>query len=105
MYLHTFVLFIDHGYSHLHFCSYIRGETVRIAVVILAAAAEAGNTWLWFKVLQVDLILIFSDVLMPPHHHNRKLELERQAQNYITPLLYRTIPLKRPECSLCCQCF
>lgn len=47
--------------------------TVRAAAVVLAA--EAVNTWLWFKVLQVDLILVFSDVLMPPHHHNRKLEL------------------------------
>lgn len=37
--------------------------------------AEAVHTWLWFKVLQVNLILVFSDVLMPPHHHNSKLEL------------------------------
>lgn len=35
----------------------------------------AVDTWLWFKVLQVDLILVFSDVLMPAHHHDRKLKL------------------------------
>lgn len=38
-------------------------------------AVESVNTWLWFKVLQVDLILVFIDVLMPAHHHNRKLKL------------------------------
>lgn len=77
---------MDSGYSLLHLYSYIQGATVKTAVIL--QAAESGNTWLWFKVLQVDLILIFSDVLMPPHHHNRKLELERQAQNDITRLLY-----------------
>lgn len=54
---------------------------VAAKTVILAATV---NTWLWFKVLQVDLILIFSDVLMSAHHHNRKLELKthrRQNKN------------------------
>lgn len=61
-------------------------STVTAAGVLaaLSVAAEAVNTWLWFKVLQVDLILVFSDVLMPPHHHNRKLELRTNTKTHVT---------------------
>lgn len=90
-------------------CGYSSASTVRTAWVILAAlpaaAAEAVNTWLWFKVLQVDLILVFSDVLRPPHHHYRKLELETDTKlldnlplfyNYsgFKNIVYYTIPIQ-----------
>lgn len=67
----TFACVTDLDYSLLH------TVTVTTAVAVLAEAVV--NTWLWFKVLQVDLILVFSDVLMPPHHHNRKLELRKNT--------------------------
>lgn len=45
------------------------------------------NTWLWFKVLQIDLILVLSDVLMSSHHYNGKLELRRHIQSLLDIVL------------------
>lgn len=61
----------------LRFGKHAVSEVTTAATVVFTS--KAVNTWL-FKVLQVDLVLVFSDVLMPAHHHYRKLELRKKAQ-------------------------
>lgn len=87
---HAFVLFLCLA---LAWCHSIGAVSVTAAVTLVVTAAvtlvslpvapQAVNTWLWFKVLQVDLVLILIDVLMPTHHHNCKLELKTHRDRHL----------------------
>lgn len=79
---HAFVLFLCLA---LAWCRSIGAVSVSAAVTLvsLPVALQAVNTWLWFKVLQVDLVLVLIDVLMPTHHHNCKLELKTHRDRHL----------------------